>query len=334
MTTTKKRGSSPAATPTNDNRNLPAVRLAAPQTALAELGLDIGTWKVLTESIFPSAKTPEGVMLAVRYCQAKNLDIMRRPVHVVPMWSKALGREVETVWPGISEIQTTAARTGQWAGMDPPRFGTEMTRTFKGRAKNGNEWQDMEVTVTFPEWAEVTVYRIVHDTRCPFTETVFWEETYSRFGGARSELPTDMWVKRPRGQLVKCAKAASLRAAFPEETDYTAEEMEGKTLESGSGPIREAVVINAAHAEQPQAGSTDTGIPESEPSHRNGDMQSAIEDEVCEQIDKLVTRATRSNAWASAEEYFRGRYQGDHLEYALRELEHAKAEASPDRAAA
>ena len=46
-------------------------------------------------------------------------------------------------------------------------------------------------------------------------------------------MPADMWKKRPRGQLHKNAKAASLRAAFPEEmgNDYTAEEMEGQVIE-------------------------------------------------------------------------------------------------------
>ena len=166
MTTRKRTAPAPA-----DAQTLPAVRLPAPAAALTELGLDVGTWKVLTESIFPSAKTPEGVLLAVRYCQARKLDIMRRPVHVVPMWSKALGREVETVWPGIAEVQTTAARTGQWAGMDAPRFGPDKTRTFRGRVRGEEGWQDSEVTVTFPAWCEVTVYRVVQGTRCPFTET-------------------------------------------------------------------------------------------------------------------------------------------------------------------
>jgi len=110
------------------------------------------------------------------------------------------------------------------AGMDAPRFGPDKTRTFGGRVKSQDGWQDIQVTVTFPDWCEVTVYRVVQGTRYPFTETVWWEETYSRAGGTRSEVPTDMWVKRPHGQLLKCAKAASLRAAFPEETDYTAHE--------------------------------------------------------------------------------------------------------------
>ena len=91
----------------------PTARLAGRTHRLTELGLDLNTWKVLTESIFPTAKTAEGILLAVRYCQARGLDVLKRPVHVVPMWSRALGREVETVWPGINEVQVTAARTGQ-----------------------------------------------------------------------------------------------------------------------------------------------------------------------------------------------------------------------------
>jgi len=119
---------------------VPACRLAIPAQSLAELGLDPAIWQVLVESIFPSAKTVEGVLLAVRYCQARGLDIMKRPVHVVPMWNRTLAREVETVWPGIAEVQTTASRTGQWADMDSARFGPEVERTFAGRAKSDEGW--------------------------------------------------------------------------------------------------------------------------------------------------------------------------------------------------
>jgi hypothetical protein len=134
---------------------LPACRLAISQMLLAEIGLDASTWQVLVESIFPSAKTVEGILLAVRYCQARGLDVMKRPVHVVPMWSSALGREVETVWPGIAEVQTTAARTGQWAGMAPARFGPESPRTFKGTTKVNDHWKEIQVDLSFPEWCEV-----------------------------------------------------------------------------------------------------------------------------------------------------------------------------------
>jgi hypothetical protein len=145
---------------------------------------------VLVDSIFPSAKTQDGVMLAVRYCQARGLDVMKRPVHVVPMWSKTLGREIETVWPGIAEVQTTAARTGLWVGMDPPKFGPDETRAFQGKSWNDDEHRNesVEATVTYPEWVELAVYRLVSGTRSPLTEVVFREETYARV--KKTEMPT------------------------------------------------------------------------------------------------------------------------------------------------
>lgn len=60
-----------------------AARLAINDAVLTEVGLDLNTWKVLTESIFPSAKTADGILLAVRYCQARGLDVLKRPVHVL-----------------------------------------------------------------------------------------------------------------------------------------------------------------------------------------------------------------------------------------------------------
>lgn len=195
--------------------------------------MDAGKWRVLCETTFPNAKTPESIAMAVDYCRVRGLDIFKKPVHIVPMWNSSLGREVETIWPGINEIQITAARTGQWAGMDVPVWGPMIERTFTGRRKVKGNWEDARAQVDYPEWCSVTVYRMINGQRCPFTEPVYWLEAYSRAGGANSELPTDMWVKRPHGQLHKVAKAAALRAAFPEEGEYTAEEMEGKEIDEG-----------------------------------------------------------------------------------------------------
>ncbi|QVL47006.1 MAG: recombinase RecT [Thiocapsa sp.] len=287
----------------------PSARLAISDAVLAELNLDHGTWRVLTESIFPSAKTAEGILLAVRYCQARGLDVLKRPVHVVPMYSRALGHEVETVWPGINEVQITAARTGQYAGIDPARFGPETTRVFQGRAKTENGWQDARIELTYPAWAEVTVYRLVNGVRCAFTETVFWEETYARMAGG--EVPTAMWIKRPRGQLLKCAKAASLRAAFPEEASYTAEEMAGKTIEPDDVvAVRESVPdVPAAEPE-----------PEPEPA-----PPTALDAAFKQKLAKLIERAAGANAWAQAEDYLHERFTGEQLGFALDELGKAAA---------
>lgn len=227
------------------------------QTALATIrprlpmpaGLSVTSsqWRVLVDAIFPSAKTPEAVVLALDYCKARNLDPMKRPVHIVPMWSRAKNSYVETVWPGIGELEITASRTNAWAGMEAPKFGPMIVRKFEGTVRDDdNRGQNKKIgaTVRFPEWCEVTVYKWLHGQKHPYTETVYWEEIYARIG--RSEVPNDMWQKRPRGQLAKCAKAASLRAAFPEEvTDYAAEEMEGKELGQGGIVIDAEAEANA-----------------------------------------------------------------------------------------
>ena len=203
-------------------------RLPMPAGMVAR-GITAEKWRVLVETTFPSAKTPEAVEMAIDYCRARNLDVFKKPVHIVPMWNAGLRREVETIWPGINEIQITAARTGSWAGMDSPKWGPMVKRTFKGTRKD----RAVTVEVQFPEWCEVTVYRIVAGQPRAFSEPVYWLESYSTTGGRDSYLPTDMWVKRPRGQLHKVAKAAALRAAFPEEGELTAEEMEGKVIDAG-----------------------------------------------------------------------------------------------------
>ena len=197
-------------------------------------------WRVLTEAIFPNAKTAEAIVLALDYCRARKLDVFKRPVHIVPMWSKQLRRDVETVWPGINELQITAARTHAWAGMDAPEWGPMRVTSFTMQSDNGSS---SVVKVEHPEWCSVTVWRIVAGQRFAFCEPVYWMECYGRMG--RSNAPNDMWRKRPRGQVHKNAKAASLRAAFPEEmgNDYTSEEMEGQMIETVASTPRMPNVV-------------------------------------------------------------------------------------------
>lgn len=211
--------------------------------------LDAGKWRVLCESVFPSAKTAEAIMMALDYCRARNLDIFKKPVNIVPMYSKSAKGMVETIWPGINEVQVTASRTGKYAGMDEPKWGIDKTRTFKGTIKGYDDdgvWQDnkaVEITLTYPEFCTVTVYRMVEGQKCAFAEPVFWEEAYAHQG--KTEVPNGMWSKRPRGQILKVAKAFSLRAAFPEEGEYVAEEMEGKEIDTGG------VIINQQPINKP-----------------------------------------------------------------------------------
>lgn len=177
-------------------------------------GIDRGTWRALVGAIFPTAKTIDGVILAMQYCKARKLDIMKRPVHIVPIYDKETRQYVETVWPGIGELRTTAFRTGVYAGKDETEFGPMIRETFTDAGDDRNAPRSIDLD--FPEWARVTVYRMVHGARVRFVgPKVYWIETYATRG--RSDLPNEMWQTRPIGQLDKCAEAAALRTAFPEE---------------------------------------------------------------------------------------------------------------------
>ena len=181
-----------------------------------KMGISPSEWNVLVDTVFPAAKTAGAVALAVSYCRARKLDIFKRVVHVVPIWDKERGMMVETVWPGIAEHRTTATRTREYAGHDEVQFGPEISRA----------WQDgeYEVRVAFPEWAQMTVYRLVQGVRCPFPgPRVRWLETYA---AKKTDAPNQMWADRPYGMIEKCAEAAALRAAFPEELGDEPSEVE------------------------------------------------------------------------------------------------------------
>lgn len=206
-------------------------RMPIPPAVAKEFEVGPTEWRVLVDQIFPAAKSVEAVMMALSYCRRRNLDIFKKPVHIVPMWSSAKGQMVETVWPGIAEIRTTASRTGEYAGIDAVEFGPMIERSFSGTIGKGQREETVTKKVRFPEWASVVVYRNVGGVKCAYHAKVFWEETFATVG--KSDVPNDMWAKRPRGQLDKCVEAAALRKAFPEElgNTYAAEEMEGRTID-------------------------------------------------------------------------------------------------------
>lgn len=219
-----------------------------PTRAQAAFGIAPGDWRALVDAIWPSAKTTEAVELALAYCRARHLDPFKRPVHIVPVWDSKQGREIETIWPGIGELRTTAARTGQHAGNDDAIFGPEETRAFKGTVGKGQYAKEVEKTVTFPAWCQFTVYRMLQGQRVPFKgPKVYWLETYSTMGA--TDVPTSMWEDRPYGQIEKCCEAAALRRAFPEEvgSDYIHDEI------SRRGPAIEIAATPEPHGARTQA---------------------------------------------------------------------------------
>lgn len=187
--------------------------LALPEQELIEL---------LGSSLYPGATIPS-IKMALGYCKASGLDPMQKPVHIVPMWDKNLGKSRDVIMPGIGLYRTQAARSGQLAGISEPEFGPEQVQNIGGQE------------CRFPEWCRVTVRReLASGTIAEFTAVEYWLENYAVKGGKeRSIAPNAMWTKRPRGQIAKCAQAQALRMAFPEiGAAPTAEEMEGKALDA------------------------------------------------------------------------------------------------------
>lgn len=190
---------------------------AVPQMILDNLGVDKDTYLTLKSSIFPGAKD-ESIAMAISYCRAAKLDIMQKPVHLVPMSVKGPDGSYEfrdVVMPGITLYRIQASRSGLCAGIDEPEFGPTITSKLGGKE------------VAHPEWCKVTVKKLVNGIVCLFSAKEIWIEN---FASTKTGSPNTMWCKRPFGQLAKCAESQAWRKAFPELFGgiYTAEEMEGK----------------------------------------------------------------------------------------------------------
>lgn len=253
-----------------------------------KFGLDHFAWKALVESVFPLAKTPNAIALALSYCRARKLDVFKKPIHIVPMWNNALRREVETVWPGIGELRTTAFRTRDYAGADATAFGDDVEMVFKDTWRPRNKpAKELTATVRFPSWAQITLYRMVQGQRVAFPgPRVTWLETYGTQRGTK--VPNEKWARSPSYMLEKCAEAAALRKAFPEEIgeQQAAEEMEGRQIDTDMVEKIEAEARAAATAPQRQEfkaadrGTPDDGVQFADGEFEDGDEEDAeVEEE-------------------------------------------------------
>jgi len=261
-------------------------------------GIDKSDWMALVTAIFPNAQTTESVVLALSYCKARKLDPFKRCIHIVPIWDAQKRCLVDTVWPGIGELRTTAHRTGCYAGRDKTELGPMIEETWDGNVK-----------VKFPQWAQVTVYRNIKGNRVAFAgPQVYWLET---FGSHKGGAPNSMWQRRPIGQIDKCAEAAALRAAFPEEigNDYIDAEahlsrhVDSREVETETKSGVSALKERLAEREKAQNGGNGNGETEPEPEPETTEVENEGRDDpelrdpetekkVAEQKQKLQAAGT------------------------------------------
>ena len=200
---------------------------------------DAKLFSLVKNTIFPDVKSDEAIVMAMEYCKAKNLDIMLKPVHIIQRKKKiknANGRdEYVSRWEilaGIGTNRITASRTGQFVGVSEPEFGPDITETLG------------DAVVTYPEYAKVTVKRKVGDMVAEFTAIEYWKENYATKAYGSVE-PNEMWKKRPKGQLAKCAEAQAFRKGFPEVgQEPTFDEMEGKFHVEPEKSTNQTITVN------------------------------------------------------------------------------------------
>lgn len=226
----------------------------APRTLadqLAERGVTPAQYLVLTKSLYPGAK-PESALMVLDYCAARKLDPMKKPCHIVPMKVKVNDEWIwrDVVLPGIYEYRTTAMRTGLYLGHTAPAYG-EM-KDYGG--------------VSAPEWCSMTFKRAgANGVVIEFPVTVYFREVCNtKHDGSANER----WKKAPIQMLTKCAEAAGLREAFPDEFggEQTVEEMEGRepldvppaapikpaTRVSQQAAVGDSVVVETPKAADPE----------------------------------------------------------------------------------
>ena len=203
---------------------------AFPEKEAAARGISRDQWTILCDILFPAAQSAASILLAFDLAKQKGLDVYKGHIAIVQQNQKVGSAwvTVDVPWPTQKSLIYTAHLTGAFAGNDPIKYGPVVTKTFDGTRRENGRNVPASVCVTFPEWVEATVFRLVNGQPRPFTAKIFVEESGSFTNGG---LPVPTWSKKPNFFGGKWAIAAALRLAFPE-CDYSAEEMDGKPVVS------------------------------------------------------------------------------------------------------
>ncbi len=162
----------------------------------------------LKDTIYRGA-SDSSINMVLSYCKALTLDPLMKPVHIGQIEGK------DVVMPGIGLYRTMAHRSGEYMGISEPIFGPTIT------AQLGS------VTVSYPEWCSITVYKFVKGQIASFSSKKLWTECYGSKKGTSE--PNRFWRTGPFSMLEKCTEVASLRKAFPEIISH-GETFEEKTM--------------------------------------------------------------------------------------------------------
>jgi phage recombination protein Bet len=186
--------------------------------------------------VIPFDTPPAVLEVFAHACKQHNLSPFKKEIYLVK-YNSSQGAQYHTI-VGIDGFRMKAARTGQNAGVDDPRYNVQANGTFETAAM-------VKVSGKLPISCSVTVYRLIGGQRCPFTATVIFDEYYPAVATGKAGFSKAAVM--PFNMIAKCAEAKALKMAFSDELAGLHIEEEAAAFEDmtvSAAEIKPAVAID------------------------------------------------------------------------------------------
>lgn len=161
-------------------------------------------------AVIPFDTPPAIVEVFATACRQHGLSPFKKEIYLVK-YNSSQGPQYHNI-VGIDGLRIKAARTGQHAGIDDPKYNVQANGGFDTSAM-------VKASGKLPISCTVTVYRMVSGTRCPFTATVIFDEYYPAVAAAAAggKQAFSKAASMPFNMIAKCAEAKALKMAFSDE---------------------------------------------------------------------------------------------------------------------
>ncbi len=169
------------------------------RAALVQLGLE---------------KAPEAdLSVFLHYCQRTGMDPFTKQIYMIGRWDGRSQSTKYTIQMAIDGFRIIAQRSLQYAGQTEPQW-----------CGPDGVWRDVWVDHRNPPVA-ARVGALRHGWPAPTYAVAHFSEFAPKKKDGALEL---MWQRMPANQIAKCAEAAALRKAFPNDLSgiYVPEELE------------------------------------------------------------------------------------------------------------